>query len=94
MAAIVDWEMCTVGDPLLDLGWLLATGTQGLEIDNLSIDAERDGIDLDCVRDASIRRCRVNTPNDDAIVVKSSLALGRPIASENVTISDCHVAGP
>jgi hypothetical protein len=25
MAAIVDWEMCTIGDPLLDLGWLVAT---------------------------------------------------------------------
>lgn len=25
LAAIVDWEMCTVGDPLLDLGWMLAT---------------------------------------------------------------------
>jgi aminoglycoside phosphotransferase (APT) family kinase protein len=25
VAAIVDWEMSTVGDPLLDLGWLLAT---------------------------------------------------------------------
>ncbi len=25
VAAIVDWEMVTVGDPLLDLGWLLAT---------------------------------------------------------------------
>jgi aminoglycoside phosphotransferase (APT) family kinase protein len=25
IAAIVDWEMCTIGDPLLDLGWLLAT---------------------------------------------------------------------
>ena len=25
LAAIVDWEMCTFGDPLLDLGWLLAT---------------------------------------------------------------------
>lgn len=25
VVAIVDWEMCTVGDPLLDLGWLLAT---------------------------------------------------------------------
>ncbi|RKS74226.1 aminoglycoside phosphotransferase (APT) family kinase protein [Actinomadura pelletieri DSM 43383] len=25
VAAIVDWETCTVGDPLLDLGWLLAT---------------------------------------------------------------------
>ena len=26
VAAIVDWEMCTIGDPLLDLGWLIATG--------------------------------------------------------------------
>jgi len=26
VAAIVDWEMVTIGDPLLDLGWLLATG--------------------------------------------------------------------
>jgi aminoglycoside phosphotransferase (APT) family kinase protein len=25
IAAIVDWELCTIGDPLLDLGWLLAT---------------------------------------------------------------------
>ncbi|HWF71139.1 MAG TPA: phosphotransferase, partial [Mycobacterium sp.] len=25
---IVDWEMCTIGDPLLDLGWLLATWRQ------------------------------------------------------------------
>lgn len=25
VAAIVDWEMCTIGDPLLDLGVLLAT---------------------------------------------------------------------
>ncbi|TXK39761.1 phosphotransferase family protein [Nonomuraea sp. C10] len=24
VAAIVDWEMCTIGDPLLDLGWLVA----------------------------------------------------------------------
>lgn len=25
MAAIVDWELVTIGDPLIDLGWLLAT---------------------------------------------------------------------
>jgi aminoglycoside phosphotransferase (APT) family kinase protein len=25
LAAIVDWELCTIGDPLLDLGWLIAT---------------------------------------------------------------------
>lgn len=29
VAAIVDWEMCTVGDPLLDLGWLLVTWPDG-----------------------------------------------------------------
>lgn len=23
LAAFVDWEMCTIGDPLLDLGWML-----------------------------------------------------------------------
>lgn len=25
LAAVVDWELATIGDPLLDLGWLLAT---------------------------------------------------------------------
>jgi aminoglycoside phosphotransferase (APT) family kinase protein len=25
LAAVVDWELCTLGDPLLDLGWLIAT---------------------------------------------------------------------
>ncbi|GAA4521827.1 phosphotransferase family protein [Actinoallomurus oryzae] len=29
VAAIVDWEMCTIGDPLLDLGWLIATWPVG-----------------------------------------------------------------
>ena len=27
VAAIIDWEMSTIGDPLLDLGWLLVTMT-------------------------------------------------------------------
>lgn len=29
IAAIVDWELSTIGDPLLDLGWLLATWPEG-----------------------------------------------------------------
>jgi aminoglycoside phosphotransferase (APT) family kinase protein len=29
LAAVVDWELTTVGDPLLDLGWLLATWPEG-----------------------------------------------------------------
>ncbi|MCW2784022.1 MAG: aminoglycoside phosphotransferase [Marmoricola sp.] len=29
LAAILDWEMATIGDPLLDLGWLLVTWPSG-----------------------------------------------------------------
>jgi len=31
LAAVVDWELSTIGDPLLDLGWLLATWPQKVE---------------------------------------------------------------
>ncbi len=72
---------------------ILATGTSALLIENLTIDTDRDGIDLDCVRDTVVRNCKVNSPNDDGIVVKSSLALGEPIAAENVVIRDCAVSG-
>lgn len=72
---------------------ILATGTSALLIENLTIDTDRDGIDLDCVKDTLVRGCKVNSPNDDGIVVKSSLALGEPIAAENVVIQDCAVSG-
>ena len=72
---------------------ILATGTQKLRIDGLTIDTDRDGIDLDCVRDVVVERCRVNSPNDDAIVIKSSHALGRAIATEDILIRDCDVSG-
>jgi aminoglycoside phosphotransferase (APT) family kinase protein len=29
VAAIIDWEMCTIGDPLVDVGWLLASWPEG-----------------------------------------------------------------
>ena len=40
LAAIVDWELSTVGDPLLDLGWVLATwkGDDGNELDGLVVE--------------------------------------------------------
>ncbi|MFC0284562.1 phosphotransferase family protein [Camelimonas abortus] len=28
LAAIIDWELTTIGDPLLDLGWLMATWSE------------------------------------------------------------------
>ena len=29
LAAFIDWEMCTVGDPLLDLGWMMVCWPDG-----------------------------------------------------------------
>jgi hypothetical protein len=72
---------------------ILASEVDDIAITGLRIDTNRDGIDLDCVRRATLEGCRVNTPNDDAIVLKTSLALGRRAACEDVTIRDCTVSG-
>ena len=72
---------------------VLASGVEDLAIDNIEIDTDRDGIDLDCVRRVRVTGCRVNTPNDDAIVLKSSYALGRPVPTEDVLVSGCFVSG-
>jgi polygalacturonase len=72
---------------------VLATGCDHLAIARLRIDTNRDGIDIDACRDVTIADCRVNTPNDDAIVLKSSLALGEVRSTERVEITRCHVSG-
>lgn len=72
---------------------VLATGVDHLTITRLRIDTDRDGLDLDCVRHCTVGHCRINTPNDDAIVLKSSLALGEVRATAHVRIHDCHVSG-
>jgi len=72
---------------------LLATGLDNLAIDNVTLDTNRDGFDIDCCRNVRIANCAVNTPNDDAIVLKSSFALGYLRATENVTIVNCQVSG-
>jgi len=72
---------------------ILATGVSNLTIDNLKIDTQRDGIDVDCCRNVRISNCTVNSPWDDAICLKSSFALGYPCDTDTVTISDCVVSG-
>ena len=72
---------------------ILATGVSNLTVDNLKIDTQRDGIDVDCCRNVRISNCTVNSPWDDAICLKSSYALGYACDTEMVTISDCMVSG-
>jgi len=40
LAAIIDWELTTIGDPLLDLGWIIATwrGEAPVDLDVLVVD--------------------------------------------------------
>jgi polygalacturonase len=72
---------------------VLATGVDNLTIDHLTIDTNRDGIDIDCCRNVRVTNCSINSPWDDAIVPKSSFALGYARPTEMVTISDCLVTG-
>lgn len=72
---------------------ILATGVDNLTIDNLKIDTNRDGIDIDACRNVRISNCTVNSPFDDGICPKSSYALGFARATENVTITNCQVSG-
>lgn len=72
---------------------LLATGVDNLTIDNVKLDTNRDGFDIDCCRYVHMSSCSVNSPFDDAIVLKSSYALGFARMTENVTITGCSVFG-
>ena len=72
---------------------ILATGVDNLTIDNVTIDTNRDGVDVDSCRNVRISNLSVNTPNDDAIVLKGTHALGFARPTENVTIVNCLVSG-
>ncbi len=72
---------------------MLLTGVDYLVIDNVTVDSNRDGLDIDCCSNVKITNCRVNTLNDDAIVLKSSYGLGWAKPTENVLIKNCKVTG-
>ena len=72
---------------------LLLTGVDNLTIDNLKIDTDRDGMDIDCCQNVRVSNCTVNSPWDDGICPKSSYALGYARATRNMTITNCWVSG-
>ncbi|MEU4679060.1 glycoside hydrolase family 28 protein [Micromonospora sp. NPDC023737] len=72
---------------------ILPTGVDNLTIHNVKIDTIRDGINVDSCRNVRISDCTINTHGDDAIVLKSSYALGFARPTENVTIADTMVSG-
>jgi polygalacturonase len=72
---------------------VLVTGCDDLTVDNVTMDTDRDGIDIDCCRNTMVSNCRINSPNDDALCPKSTYALGERRLNENLTIMNCQVSG-
>jgi len=76
-------------------GWfcLLATGVDNFTINNIKVDTNRDGFDIDCCQNVRISDCTINSPQDDGLVLKSTYALGYSRPTQNVTITNCQVSG-
>jgi polygalacturonase len=72
---------------------ILVTGCDNLTVDNVTMDTDRDGIDIDCCRNTMVSNCRINSPNDDGLCPKSTYALGEARVTENLTIVNCQVSG-
>src|SRR5262249_34116273 len=72
---------------------ILATGVDNFTVDNIKVDTNRDGIDVDSCRNVRISNVSINSPFDDAICLKSDYALGFARATENVTITNSQVSG-
>jgi polygalacturonase len=77
-------------------GWsaMDALGVDNFTLDNVKVDTNRDGFDIDCCRKVRISNCLVNAENDDGICLKSPDALGSPLRDcEDITITGCVVSG-
>ena len=72
---------------------IIVTGCDNMTIDNVTIDTNRDGLDLDCCRNTVVSNCRINSPDDDGLCPKSSYGLGEARITENMTIVNCQVSG-
>jgi polygalacturonase len=94
--ALLNCRNVTIKDiSILHGGWfaVLATAVDNFTLENLKVDTNRDGLDIDCCKNVRVSNCTVNSPFDDGICLKSSFALGYARATENVTITNCQVSG-
>ncbi len=72
---------------------IILTGCDLGTVDNVTIDTNRDGFDIDCCKYLSVSNCKINTPRDDALVLKSSYALKKPVLTEHIAITNCIITG-
>ncbi|HEY7037962.1 MAG TPA: glycosyl hydrolase family 28-related protein [Methylomirabilota bacterium] len=66
-------------------------GCDGVDIREVTIlNGYSDGIDPDCCHNVRISHCHIES-RDDAIVLKTSFALGRRGTTQNVRVTNCHL---
>jgi hypothetical protein len=66
-------------------------GCDGVDILGVTIlNGYSDGIDPDCCQNVRITNCHIES-RDDAIVLKTSFALGIRRATQNVTVTNCYL---
>ena len=71
---------------------IITEGCSNLLIQNMVIDTNRDGLDIDGTSDVTIRDSWFNTPLDDAICLKASFGIGKLDPTENVLVYNCVVS--
>lgn len=84
---LADFEMLMCGHFAI-----ITTGCADLLVSGLTVDTNRDGIDIDSCEDVTVRGCTFNTMHDDGIVIKSSYGAQRFMPSRNVLVEDCDVS--
>lgn len=72
---------------------IILTGCEVGTVDNVLIDTNRDGFDIDCCKYLTVSNCKINTPHDDALVLKSSYALKKPVITEHIAVTNCLITG-
>ncbi|HEX3983668.1 MAG TPA: glycosyl hydrolase family 28-related protein, partial [Acidisoma sp.] len=94
--ALFDCVRVTIRDvSILEAGHvaILASGCTDVVVERVVIDTNRDGVNLDGCRRARVQHCRINSPNDDGICLKSSYALGYPAFCDDIDIIGNWVSG-
>ena len=78
---------------------ILATGCEGLSINNVRIKTQRDGINIIGTRDVKIENCDIETVEykgsvggGDAISLKSDYSLGKKLNCKDISIRGCVIS--
>jgi polygalacturonase len=85
---LADFDMLNIGHFAF-----ISAAVDDCLIENIVIDSNRDGFDIDTIRNFTLRNCIVNTFQDDAIVVKGSFGAKQMFKTENILVYNCIVSG-